>query len=199
MAEMWSDYTDMLIAEIDKSIGSKYKFSLKALLTDPSKYMSQQNIQVTIANMKEDVDSYFSEKAKGMVEEQRSLEDAASKADSMTGQLGRSIVTQARQGNVPVIKPVAVERDLTKEMTIYINAIDNDILSLIQKLMLSTVLVADLSTSYNNYRIGSWLFSGNKNYRLNVFMPDSPLLMLEASKAEIGNLLASALDFVKGL
>ena len=199
MAELWSDYTDLLITEIDKGIGTKYKFSLKALLSDPTKYMTQPNIQIAISNMKEDVDNYFNGKIKALAEEQKNLDDAASKADSITGQLSRNIVSQARQANVPVIKPVAIERDMARDMNIYINTVDNDIMSLIQKLVLSSVLVADLSTSYNNYKIGSWLFGGNRNYRLNVYMPDSPLLMLDASRAELNNLLMSASDFVKGL
>ena len=63
MADLWSDYTDMLIAAIDKQLGSKYKFSLQALLTDPTKYAAQQNMQITIENMKEDVDKYLDERA----------------------------------------------------------------------------------------------------------------------------------------
>ena len=37
MADLWSDYTDFVIDNIDKSIGKKYKMSLRDLLTDPEK------------------------------------------------------------------------------------------------------------------------------------------------------------------
>ena len=61
------------------------------------------------------------------------------------------------------------------------------------------MLIADLSTAYKEYSFGSWLFSGNKDYVLSVFVPDSSLLMLEASRAELDGLLASASSFIKGL
>lgn len=199
MAELWSDYTDMLINGIDKQVGSKYKFSLRALLTDPTKYAAQQNVQMAIDNMKEDVDNYIDGRVKALADEQRSLDDAASKADSITGQLGRSISLQAKQNNVPMIKPVTVDRDTAREETIYIDAVDNGVASLVQKLVSSSMLVADLSVSYKNYTVGSWLFSGSKNYVLSVYMPDSTLLALEASRSEINNLLTSASNFIKGL
>jgi hypothetical protein len=199
MAELWSDYTDMLIKGIDKQIGSKYKFSLAALLTNPNRYAAQPNVQISIDNMREDVDKYIDDKAKAMADEQKNLDDAASKADSITGQLGRSISVQARQSNIPMIKPVTMDRDTDREETIYVDAIDNGVSALVQKLVSASILVADLSASYKNYSIGSWLFSGSKNYVLNVYMPDSALLALEASRLEINGLLQLASSTIKGL
>ncbi len=199
MADLWSDYSDLLITGIDKQFGSKYKFSLRALLTDPSKYAMQPNVQITIANMKEDVDKYLDGKAAALTAEQKDLEDQAAKADSVTGQLTRSITMNAKQSNVPVIKPLTVNRDPTKEKTIYIDSVDGSVNALVEKLVASSLMVADLSTTYKDYKFGSWLFSGNKDYVLNVFVPDSPYLMLESSRIEIDALLLSASSFIKGL
>jgi hypothetical protein len=199
MAELWSDYTDMLISGIDKQLGSKYKFSLAALLTNPNKYASQPNIQISIGNMKEDVDKYIDDKVKAMADEQKDLDDAASKADSVTGQLSRSISMQAKQNNIPMIRPVSIDRNTDREETIYIDTIDTGVSSLVQKLVSSAILVVDLSAGYKNYNIGSWLFSGSKNYVLNVYMPDSTLLALEASRLEINGLLELASNTIKGL
>jgi hypothetical protein len=199
MADLWSDYTDMLISGIDKQIGSKYKFSLRSLLTDPTKYAAQQNVQITIENIKEDVDKYLDEKAGAMVEEQKALNDEAAKADSITGQLNRSITMNAKQNNVPIIKPAAMDRDPAREKKIYINTIDGSVTALIEKLVASSMFIADLSTAYKEYGFGSWLFSGNKDYVLGVFVPDSSFLLLESSRMELDGLLASASSFIKGL
>jgi hypothetical protein len=199
MAELWSDYTDMLVTGIDKQIGAKYKFSLRSLLTDPTKYATLQNVQTAIDNMKEEVNSYIDAKANALDDEKKGLDDAAAKVDSITRQLGQSINSQARQNNAPVIRPVMIERDTTKEENIYVDSIDSSVVALVQKLVLSSTLIADFSAKYKDYTIGSWLFSGHKNYMLNVYMPDNTLLSLEMSRAELGNLLDSASNFIKGL
>ncbi len=199
MADLWSDYTDILITEIDKQIGSKYKFSLRSLLTDPTKYAAQQNVQITIENVKEDVDKYLDDKAGTMAEEQKALNDEAAKADSITGQLNRSMTMNAKQNNVPIIKPAAMDRDPTREKRIYINTIDGSVTALIEKLVASSMFIADFSTAYKEYSFGSWLFSGNHDYALSVFVPDNPILLLEASRAELDGLLLSASNFIKGL
>jgi hypothetical protein len=125
--------------------------------------------------------------------------DQTSKADSITKQLSQNITSQARQNNTPVIRPVTMERDATREERLYIDAFDNSVISLVQRLVASSMLVADLGAAYKEYKIGSWLFSGNKNYLLSVYMPDNTLLSLETSRAELDNLLAAASDFIKGL
>ena len=199
MAELWSDYTDMLITGIEKQAGTKFRLSLRSLLEDPTRYAAQQNIQITIDNMREEADKYIDEKIDALTEEQKNLDDAASRADSTTKQLGQNIISQARQNNIPVVKPVTIERDATKEERLTIDTFDNSIMSLVQKLVASSTLVADLGGSYKKYSIGSWLFSGSKNYLLSVYMPDSTLLLLETSRAELDNMLASASSFIKGL
>jgi hypothetical protein len=199
MADLWSDYTDMLITGIDKQLGSKYKFSLRAMLTDPVKYATQPNVQITIENLKEDVDKYLDERSTALATEQKELEDQAAKADSITGQLSRSITMNAKQSNVPVIKPVTLDRDTAKEKAIYIDNIDSNVNTLVEKLVSASILIADLGTVYKNYKFGSWLFSGNKDYVLSVYVPDSSFLMLEASRIELDGLLLSASSFIKGL
>jgi hypothetical protein len=199
MAELWSDYTDMLISGIDKQLGGKYKFTLAGLLSNPNKYATQANVQMSIDNMKEDVEKYIDERVKALADEQKDFDDAASKADAVTGQLSRSISIQAKQSNIPMIKPITMDRDTDREETIYIDTVDNGVTSLVQKLVASATMVADLSTTYKNYNIGSWLFSSSKNYVLNVYMPDSALLALEASRLEIEGLLNLASSTIKGL
>lgn len=199
MAELWSDYSDMLISSMDKQISTKFKVSLRDLLTDPSKYASQQNIQMTIGNIKEEVNKAIDSRIAGFGDSEKALDDAAAKADSLTGQISQSIIVQARQNKVPVIKPVAVDRDVTREERIYVDSANADVSSLIEKLVSTSTMIADTTTTYKNYRIGEWLFSGQKNYVLRAYLPRNGVISLEASRGELTTLLDAAADFIKGV
>ncbi|MDE1868797.1 MAG: hypothetical protein KGH60_02415 [Candidatus Micrarchaeota archaeon] len=199
MAELWSDYTDMLISGMDRQMNTKFKVSLRDLLTDPSRYASQQNIQITVGNIKEEVNRQIDARIAAMGDAAKALEDAAAKADSLTGQISQSINVQARQNRVPVIKPVAVDRDVTREERIYVDSANADVSSLIEKLVSTSTLVADTTTAYKNYRIGEWLFSGQKNYVMRVYLPRNGVVSLEASRGELTTLLDAAADFLKGV
>ncbi len=201
MAELWSDYTDGVIKNIDKQIGtsSKYKFTLRSLLTDPSKYAAQPNVQMAIGNLKEEVGKYIEGKSKAMEEERKVFEDAMASSDAVTSQLDQLITMHARQGNVPVIRPVTVDRDTTRDETIYISSMDGSVEALLERLVAGSMLIADSTTAYGNYRVGEWLFSGSKNYVLSVFLPTNSYFLLQSSRDELVGLLDAASDFIKGL
>ena len=199
MAELLSNYTDIIIKDVDRKIGAKYKMSLRDFLSDPSKYSTQANVQVTISNMKEDVNDYINERLKSLDAEQKEVEDTASRADSITSQLMQIISAQAKQNHVVVIKPVSIDRDTTQDLHIFIDSIDNDSAYLIEKLVGSSTFVADFSFNYKEYKIGEWLFSGNKTYLLTVYMPENNVTSLESSRTELQDLFDSAGDFIRGL
>jgi hypothetical protein len=199
MADLWSDYSDGVMKNIDRQISTKYKLTLRSLLTDPSKYVSQQNIQITIDNLKEEVQNYADGKAKDMVAEKKAFEDATMHSDALTSQLGQSIAMQAKQNKVPMIKPVAVDRDTTKEERIYVDSVDSGVSALVEKLVSSSVLIADFSAAYGKYKVGEWLFSGSKNYVLAVYLPANSYLLLQSSRDELIGLLDAASGFIKGL
>ena len=46
-----------------------------------------------------------------------------------------------------------------------------------------------MSTQYKEHTIGSWLFSGAKNYILTINTPPNPILTIENSRALIENTL----------
>jgi hypothetical protein len=199
MAEFWSDYTDFVLTNIDRKIGGKYKLSLKGLLGDPSKFASQPNIQNTIKNLAEEVNKYLDATLASMGDERKALTDQLLKADAVTKQLAQSVAMQAKQYKVPVVKPVSIQRDETRDETIFVDTVTQDITSLIEKLAGTSTVIADFSYSYQNATIGSWLFSGRKDYVLNVFLPDNDVVMLEASRAEISDLLDAAGVIIQGI
>ncbi|MDE1833001.1 MAG: hypothetical protein KGH58_01120 [Candidatus Micrarchaeota archaeon] len=199
MAELWTDFTDAIISGIDAGAKPGDKITLRELLTDPAKFAKEPDIQNKIKNMKEASDGYVDQRIKEMSSAEKALEDSVAKADTLSAQLGQSISVKAMQNKVPMIKPVAVDRDLTREERILINAIDTNVNALIDKLVSNSTMVADFSTSYKNYRIGEWLFSGPKNYVLSVYLERNELLLMQGSRAEIDALLDAAANFVRGL
>lgn len=198
MATLWSDYTDFVIGSIDKKIGNKYKMSLRDLLATPSEYGNQQDIDVTLKNMSEDINSYIDDAIAAMPEEKTALTNMLVKADSITKQIASNVSMQAKQYKVPMVKPVSIERNQDNEESIFIDAVGPDVLALVDKLVSSSTMVADFSYTYENSSVGSWFFGGSKNYMLNVYLPDNDVIMLEASRAEINELLDAATVVVHG-
>ena len=84
-----------------------------------------------------------------------------------------------------------LERDETNDETRIISAYNDSIGELFDKILEKSNFIADLSTDYHEYKIGSWLFSGQKNYVLTINQPSSVVLSVENSRDEILALLDS--------
>lgn len=199
MAEFWSDYTDFVLSNMDKKISSKYKLSLRALLANPSKYAGTANIQTIVKNVSQEVDAYINSAIAAMPDEKKALDDQLLKTDAVTKQLAQSVSMQAKAHRVPLVKPVTVERDETQDEAVFVDAVDDSVIALIDKLAGSSMMISDFSYAYGKATVGSWLFSGQKNYVLSVYMPDNDVMMLEASRAEIQDLLGAAGVIMQGI
>ncbi|MGC8687735.1 MAG: hypothetical protein ACP5RM_03500 [Candidatus Micrarchaeia archaeon] len=198
MANIWSDYSDAIIKELDPTIEEKYGIRLSDLLSNPRALTSTQNASITIGNIKEEVDNYIEERRKDAAKYESNFDDMIERADAITVKIAQRISTIAKQNNVPLVKPVAIDRDTTKEEQIFVDAGSDDVLALVEKLVAASMLVADFTTQYKNFKIGQWFFSGHKNYTLNVYMPASNIMMLDSSKEELDTLLDAASDFMSG-
>ena len=199
MADMWSDETDGLLRDVDKKIGDKYKMSVRDLLANLPKYAAQSGINVTINNMREDVNNYVDGLLAKMPAVTREMENSMAQANSITRQLGMNISMQAKQHNVPIIKPVGIDRDTDEEEVIAINTVDDQVLKLVEKLVGRSNLIADFGYPFKTYSIGSWLFSGDtKNYMINVDMAPNDAYDIELSRQEVNDLFDESLNFVRG-
>lgn len=199
MAELWSDYTDFVLTSLDKTFADKYKLQIRDIISNPDKYASQKDIEKTLTNMREDANSYIDSSISTMPEEKTALEDALAKADSITKQISDNLSVRAKQYKVPIVKPVSVEREVVKDEVISIDSANSDTLALIEKLTESSSYIADMTYTYNESLVGSWFFSGSKNYVLDIFMPDNDVALLEASRAEINDLIDSVLAVIRGI
>jgi len=198
MAELWSDYTDMMVGELEATVKSKYNLSLKKLLTNPMQFADDKTVSVKIDNIKEDVNKYLDDVVGQLEEERKALENNAVKSDSLTNQLNQRISLEAKQVNVPVIKPYAVARDETRDEIVYVNSVDSSTLALIDKLTNSSTFVADMTYKYKDYNIGVWFFSGQKNYVVSVALEPNPVLNVEGSRTELNMLIDNAKEILKG-
>ena len=195
MAILWGDVSDNIITEVDKKTMGKYKIAIRELLSNPGKFSDSSNIVNTTKNLKEETDSYIDATLVTLKSEQQELEDAAMKADSLSSQLSQNINMQSKQYKVPVIKPIMINRDLTREETIYFDSVDSGLISLVDKLCSSSTYIADYGVTFKKYRIGEWLFSGQKNYVIKAYLPPNEALSLQAAKEELDALFDAALSF----
>ena len=199
MTDLWSDYTDFVIDNIDNTIGKKYKMSFRDFLTDPQSFSSDPNIQNTIKSMADDVNEYIDQALSKMTAQKQELDANLTRADSVTKQLAQSISMQAKQNRVPLIVPISVDRDDTKEEVISVSSADSSVLALIEKLASASSFIADFTTQYDNSMIGNWFFSGQKNYTINIYLPDSDVISFQDSRAELLALLDAASSLISGL
>ncbi|HUC38880.1 MAG TPA: hypothetical protein VL944_01995 [Candidatus Acidoferrum sp.] len=199
MADLWSDYTDALIKDIDQRIGNKYKLSVRDLLSNLDRYSSQPNISATISNLKEESNKYIDGLLDGMKPQAKEMDDSMAKASEITRQLAQNISMQAKQNNKPVIKPVELTRNRDMEEIIQVDNVNDQLLKLAERLVEQSNFVADFTFAYKNYNVGSWLFSTNsKDYTINVFLPSNSALDLEVGRQELNDLFDSAMSFVRG-
>jgi len=198
MADLWSDYTDMMLSELEPTVKSKYNLSLKKLLTNPTQFADDETVSVKIDNIKEEVNKYFDDVVGQLEEERKALENNATKSDSITNQLNQRISLEAKQANIPVIKPYAVARDETRDETVYVNSVDSNTLALVDKLTSGSTFVADMTYKYKDYNIGTWFFSGRKNYVVSVALEPNPVLSVEGSRTELNMLIDNAKEILKG-
>ncbi len=194
----WSDYTDSLITEMDDAIGRKYGVSVRGLLSKPSKYAEQENIDVTVVNMKEEVNGVLDRMMEGLKDSKVELENNAAKADSITQQLGQNVAISAKQKGVGVVTPALVERDDSNDMVIYVDAVSDGMLSLVERLAAASNFVVDYTYTYSNYKVGGWLFdTPTRQYMVRAYLPPNDAMMMEDSRQEINDLFDAASEILK--
>ncbi|MCL4373406.1 MAG: hypothetical protein M1360_00380 [Candidatus Marsarchaeota archaeon] len=198
MAELWSDYTDALISDLDPDIKKKYGVALSELLSNPKDFADNENLSVTIGNIKEDVNSYIESQKQQALLREKNFNDMLERADSISQKISQRLSVTAKQNNVPLVKPVSIDRNSDNEEHIYVDSSDDSVIALAEKLAASSMMIADFTTEYNNFKIGEWYFSGHKNYTLSVYMPASNVMLLDTSKSELDTLLDAAAEFISG-
>ena len=173
------------VNSIDMKLAGKYVLTLKEVLSDPTALAKRSNAKEIIEQMKQDVASFFDSLSASMQAERAKFTAELEESTALYNKLGDAVRAKASKAAIPIIKPLAVERDATKEEMIVVSQYDDSVENLINKLSTISDYVADTSTKYGNYFIGSWLFSGAKNYTIAVNPPSSPILTIDTAKEDI--------------
>ncbi|VVB76602.1 Uncharacterised protein [uncultured archaeon] len=185
----WDAQTDAFILDLNSKISKKYDVDFTAMLLNPDSYVGKKDIAGTLTKVRADVDVYFSDLLDGMKDEQAELNTALATATEQYKKVNALISGKSSALRVPYVKPLFVNRNSDNEETIVVEQYNSGLDSLIGKLVTSSTYVADVSAPYKSYFLGSWLFSGNRNYILTVNPPLSPILAVENSAAIINGRL----------
>lgn len=195
----WDDQTDAFIQEIDGTVTAKYSVSLRTLLTNPEEYADTKDILDTIKKIRSDVDAYFGNLMDDLKVEKDELEKEMQDADALYTKLDQAISSKAAVARVPYLKPVEVDTGNVDIEKIYVDQYNNNVDSLISKFVNISNYIANLSTTYKKYNLGSWLFSGEKGYNLSVKQPESMVITVESSQEYIDDAVDNASDIISGL
>ncbi len=188
----WDAQTDQFVADIDDVVTKEYGISFRDLLLNPSKFRKNQKAKDAMPGIKAEVDSYFDNIAKTMDDEKKKLESELDAANVQYDKIDEVIHIKSSALKVPYIKPLFVNRNVSSEETITVENYDEALDQMIGRLINVSHYVADVSVSYKDYMLGTWIFSGPKNYILTINQPVSYLFTLEGSNRAINTLLETA-------
>jgi hypothetical protein len=189
----WDEQTDAFITAIDNANKTEksYDISLRDLLTNPNKYMTMVDLEAKISSAKKAVDKYFATTASNFEEESKELNALLIQCDDSYSKINETISSKSSTARVPYVSPYFVYSDPESREEILIEKHTEEIDFLIGKLVNVSHYVADLSGSFRKHKLGSWLFSGEKNYVLSIRAPESILMDMERSNNLINNILDS--------
>jgi transcription termination factor NusB len=185
----WDDQTEMFVSDLNEKISKKYNINIRSLLISPDKYIGTKGMAGIAKQIRGETDEYFSDLMEGMEEEKQKLQKDLDSATSQYKQVDSIISSKAAASRVPYVKPLFISRDVDTEELVVVEQYDDTLDAFIGKLVNVSNYVADLSTAYKEFRMGSWLFSGAKNHVLSINPPTSPVLVMENSKDVIEGIL----------
>lgn len=179
-------------AEVKPVIRKRYGIDLEELLKEPMNYTDSPGISEKIRSIEKDVDAFFDQKIAGMGSEMAELKNELVAVDSDTKKITQAITTKASIAQVPFVKPLFV--DIQGREEIIIDEYGASVDQLVTRMINISDYIADLSVIYNDYVIGSWLFSGRNKYLISISPPASEIMVMDRSRNEIKGLLESVRD-----
>jgi transcription termination factor NusB len=187
----WDAQTDAFVSDLNSIISKKYSVSFRSMLLNPDAYVKKKDIADTVKKVKAEVNSYFSQLLANLKDEQSALGTELAKKTDQYKKVDSVVSTKSSVLRIPYVKPLFISRNPDNEETILVEQYDSGLDALIGKLVGASNYVADLSATYKENRLGSWLFSGAKNYVLTINPPTSPVLAIDNSSTLINAILDS--------
>ncbi|MCL4383541.1 MAG: hypothetical protein M1168_03675 [Candidatus Marsarchaeota archaeon] len=191
MADLPDNFLETVISILEPEISKNYNISFTALLTDPNSITDKENIDEKIKNIRRDANTYIDNLSAQSEDKQAELDKAMNNINNISDQAEQFITSQAMQNQTPLLNSLFEHKEKQDEI-IYFEKFNENEQLLVKKLLSSSLFVVNMSDNYNNYKIGSWIFAGNKNYNLKALMPPNELLIIGSVKQEINDLLDQA-------
>jgi transcription termination factor NusB len=185
----WDAQTDSFVSDLNSVLSKKYSVNFRAMLLNPGAYAGKKDAQAAVDKLRGDVDRYFSQLLDNLKDEQDKLALALEKTTAQYKQVDSMIANKSSALRVPYVRPLFINRNPDNEETIVIEQYDSDLDSFIGKLVSISSYVANISATYKQYYLGSWLFSGPKNYLVAMNPPASPVLAVENGSAIVNGIL----------
>ncbi|MDE1873566.1 MAG: hypothetical protein KGI04_00390 [Candidatus Micrarchaeota archaeon] len=186
----WDEETDNFISDLDDTVSKSYSISLRSLLMNPGRYLNKKDLGTALKGIRTQSDSYFNALLDNLKDEQTKLESEMESMDAQYRAVDTVITNKSAAARVPYIKPLFVTRAPDREEAVIIEKYEENLDAFVGKLVNASNYVADVSALYKQYRLGSWIFSGAKNHVLTINPPTSPVLVIENSRAIIGDMLS---------
>ncbi len=187
---LWDEQTDGFISDLDAAIAKAHDISFRSLLLNPGRFLNKKDIDATLKDIRSEADSYFTSLLENLKDEQTKLESEMESATAQYKQIDSVITEKSAAARVPYVRPLFVDRQQREDETILIDRYDESLEAFVGKLVSASNYVADLSATYKQYKLGSWLFSGEKNHVLTLNPPTSPVLAIENSRGVIDGMLS---------
>lgn len=178
----WDELTDSFIEGIDDSLMNDSPIKLREMLTNPVSYASKSTASDALTKAKNAIDQYFKNVLSVFENEQKALDNELQSTSINYAKFSSTITEKAEMLKLPYIKPYLLEFNENNRETITLDTYDSSVELLLGKLLLSSKYVAEVSGTYKNHTLGSWLFSSDKAYVVTIKPPESVILDIENSK-----------------
>ncbi len=181
----WGDEFDTFLSDMDDQIRKDYGMSLRDFFLNPDKFSSMVDIDDKIKKIRAYVDEYFSNMMESMHDEVDRFNNALKEEDAKCSKIDEAVSTKAALARIPYVRLNNITPTSTGVEEIGIDDYNNSIDALIAKLINVSTYVSDMSTEYKNYKLGHWMFSGQKNYVLSINMDSSPVIVVENLQSQM--------------
>jgi hypothetical protein len=190
----WGDEFDDFLKSLDDDIQGKYGMSLRDFLLNPGKYASVSGSAEKLSKIKGYVDNYFENTKESLRDENERFEGELKRVDSQYSKMDEAISTKTALARIPYITPVDINSEGVTNEEVVIGDYNNAIDALLVKLVNVSTYVSNISRDYKNYKIGRWLFSGQKNYTVTINLQSSPIVLIDNLSDQMGVAFDAAMD-----
>lgn len=193
----WDELTDSFITGIDNTILKDSDVTLRDIMTEPSRYSQKADASTILKKMQSAVNTYFSEVSTTFSSEKEKLNSELDNISTIYSKIVSILNEKIESAKIPLIFPYTIDINRNNSENIIIDTYDNSIELLIGKLISTSKYVAEVSSKYKDYTLGSWIFSGDNIRIITIKPPESIIIQIENSQETLNEYLTSFSDEIQ--